>query len=321
MSFELQSIKLRRLDKKVWQFKDYEPKRVELAVLDFLTEQGWNGYFTEHFDYDETLIFMMCWPDHNKIGSVTYLDIPEVHHLFYRANDGFIRDEKTVMFSRADLLNNAKNFRKSDISKILALWRAKPRFKKPFIGRTGLKYRHASELSVDHLISYYDAVGGKEYIIDNIEKRFPARFQELLSQARSLTEEVRGRNDLGKMPNLMDSCMSFYNITNAARYPIGKYMSEAGLNRFCENTLKREPRFLAEKIVSLAREIILERHKKDQVFPPIDAVLDLKVWRQNEAVSVEVKAPNDRLSEQQKKQLTRDNEEGKKSFVVVVDEL
>lgn len=321
MSFEVQNIKLRRFDKKLWQFKEQEPKRVELAVLDYLTEKGWNGYFTEHFDYDETLIFMMCWSDYSKKATKSYLSCGSVHKLFYNASDGFCRDNKSRTFSRLDLIENAKCFKREDIRKTLEIWQSMPKLKENFIGRAYLKSRHASELSVDHLISYYEAVGGKEYMVDKILRRFPARFQELLSQARSLTEEVRGRDDLGKMPNLLDSCMSFYNITNAARYPIGKFMSEADLNMFCENTLKREPRFVAEKIASLAREIILERHKKDQAFPPIDAVLDLKVWRQNEAVSVEVKAPNDRLSEQQKKQLRRDNEEGKSSFVVIVDEL
>ena len=128
MNYMTQDIVLKRHGKKLWQFGQKPPARVELAVLDYFLSEGWNGYFTEHFDYDETLIFMMCWPDHEKIGSVTYLGIPDVHYLFYRANDGFIRDEKKVNFSRADLLNNAKTFQKTDIPRILALWKAKPKF-------------------------------------------------------------------------------------------------------------------------------------------------------------------------------------------------
>jgi hypothetical protein len=321
MKYFTQEITLKRHARKLWQFGQKTPARVELAVLDYFLSEGWNGYFTEHFDYDETLIFMMCWPDHEKIGSVSYLDIPEVHHLFYRASDGFIRDEKTVTFSRADLLNNARNFQKSDISGILALWKSKPKFKKPFIGRAGLKYRHASELCESSLISYCDAVGGKDFFLDYLERRFPAHLQEMFSRARDLTEEVRKRNDLGPMPNLMDSCMSFYNITNAARYPIGKYMTPAGIKRFSDNTLKREPRFLSEEIVNLANEIIKARHENLSVYSPPEAVLDLKLWRDGSIANVEVKAPNDSLRPNQKNQLIKDDNENINSFVVTVREL
>jgi len=320
MSYITQDIKLKRLGKKLWQFGENAPVRVEKAVLDYFLSEGWRGYFTEHFNYDETLIFMMCWPDHEKIGSVTYFDISDVHSLFYRANDGFIRDEKTVGFSRTDLLNNAKNFQQSDISKILHLWKCKPRFKKDFIGRAYLKSRHASELCLEDLTSYYAAVGGKEYYVDYLERRFPPNLQKLCSRARELTEEVRKRHDLGPMPNLMDSCMAFWNITNAARYPIGKYMTPAAIKRFSVNTLKREPRFLAEEIVDLANEIINARHERLSVYSPPEAVLDLKLWRDGRIANVEVKAPNDRLSPSQINQLIKDNNENINSFVVTVDE-
>lgn len=293
---------------------------MELAVLDYFLSEGWDGYFTEYFDYDETLIFMMCWPDHEKIGSVTYLDIPNVHHLFYRANDGFIRDEKKVNFSRADLLDKAKTFQKNDIPRILALWAAKPRFKKPFIGREFLKYRHASELSASSLISYYDAAGGKDFFLDYLERRFPPHLQELFSSARNLTERVRKRKDLGPMPNLMDSCMSFWNITNAARYPFGKYMTPAAIKRFSTNTLKREPNFLAEEVVSLANEIIEARNAHLSIYTPPKAILDLRLWRDGRTANVEVKTPNDRLRPNQIEQLEMDSKDGLMSWVVEVHE-
>lgn len=313
-----EDINLKRIGPKLWQFRDNEPKRVELAVLDYLSESGWHGYFTEHFDYDETLIFMMCWPDHKKIGSVTYLGISDVHQLFYRASDGFMQDEKKVNFSRADLLQNAKNFNEEDISKILNLWQSKPNFKKGFIGRAYLKSRHASELNAEILQSYFAAAGGIRFFIDYLERRFPQHLHEMFFKARLLTEEVRKRGDLGPMPNLMDSCMSFWNITNAARSPVGKYMSKAGIARFSKNTLNRHPKFLAEKVVSLANEIITARNEHMSKYSPPKAVLDLKVWRHGEISNIEVKAPNDRLRPHQKEQIQLDNENGIKSWVINV---
>lgn len=311
---------LSRFGKKLWQYRDFEPTRVELAVLDKYKDLGWRGYFTEHFNYDETLIFMMCWPDHNRIGSTTYLGIPDVHHLFYKASDGFMQDEKTVDFSRCDLIDNAKNFQDSDIPNILELWQAKPRFKKPFIGKAHLQSRHASELCAEDLISYYNAIGGKEYYIKHLQERFPKNLQLLLSRARKLTEDVRARSDLGPMPNLMDSCMAFWNITNAARYPPRKYMSDAGFSRFSRATLQKSPRDLACKIVDLAREIIEARRQHEKEFQPPKAVLDLRLWRDAEVADVEVKAPNDRLAPHQLAQFEQNKKDKRNTWMVNVFE-
>ena len=317
---KVEEVTLKRLDKKLWQHLNYEPKRVELAVLDSYKDRGWRGYFTEHFNYDETLILMMCWPDHKKIGSTTYLGIPDVHHLFHRARDGFMQDEKSVNFSRRDLIENAKTFQVSDIPNILKLWQAKPRFKKPFIGKAHLKSRHASELCAGDLVSYYNAIGGKGYYVNYLEDRFPENLQILSSRARKLTEEVRARSDLGPTPNLMDSCMAFWNIIIAARYPLGKYMSDTGLARFSKATLEKSPQDLANKIVDLAYAIIEARREHEKAFQPPKAVLDLRLWRDGEVADVEVKAPNDRLAPHQIAQFEQDKRDGRNSWLVNVFE-
>lgn len=318
MCVQIEEVVLRRLDKKLWQYQGCEPKRVELAVLDAYKDLGWSGYFTEHFNYDETLIFMMCWPDHKKIGSRKAPH--DVHKLFHSASDGFALGEFPADVSRFDLLQNASAFKSSDIADILEIWQSKPRLKKDFIGKAYLKSRHASELCADDLITYYNAIGGKEYYVDYLERRFPENLQTLSSRARSLTEEVRGRTDLGPMPNLMDSCMAFWNITNAARYPLGKYMSDAGLARFCKATLEKTPQDLAVRIVELAREIILARRQHEIEFPPPKALLDLRLWSEDVVADVEVKAPNDRLASHQLAQLEWNAVNGRKSWVVNVFE-
>jgi hypothetical protein len=231
-----------------------------------------------------------------------------------------MQDEKSVDFSRRDLIDNAKNFQASDIPYILELWQSKPRFKKPFIGKAHLKSRHASELCAEDLMSYYNAIGGKEYYVNYLEDRFPENLQILSSRARELTEEVRARSDLGPMPNLMDSCMAFWNITNAARGPLGKYMSDAGLAQFSRVTLQKSPHELAQKIVDLAHEIIEARRQHEKVFQPPKAVLDLRLWRGGEVADVEVKAPNDRLASHQLAQLEWNVENGHTSWVVNVFE-
>ena len=316
----VEELPLKRLDKKLWQYRHCTPTRVELAVLDVYKNHGWRGYFTEHFNFDETLIFMMCWPDHRRIGSTKYLGISDVHLLFHRARDGFIQDEKQVNFSRSDLINNAKEFQEADIPKILELWQSKPRFKEEFIGKAYLKSRHASELCADDLTSYYKAIGGKEHYSEYLEKRFPENLQILSSRARALTEEVRSRSDLGQTPNLMDSCMSFWHITNAARKPVGKYMSDAALDRFSKATLKKSPHDLAHKIVALAHEIIEARRLHEKAFPPPKATLDLRLWRNGQLADVEVKAPNDRLAPHQLAQFEQNKQSGRNSWLVKVFE-
>ena len=47
VSIDIEHIALKRLKKKLWQYGDCDPKRVELAVLDYLVSHGWQGYYTK----------------------------------------------------------------------------------------------------------------------------------------------------------------------------------------------------------------------------------------------------------------------------------
>lgn len=319
MDHHVESISLDRLDKKLWRFKDQEPKRVELAVLDFLRSEGWNGYFTEHFAFDETIFMMMCWGDHSKIGTTKWLDIPSASRLFSRASDGFNVDEKKVNFSRHTLLENAKRFNESDIPKIIDLWSQKERFKAKFIGTSYLKYRHASELKSEEILGYFRACGGREYFLDLIDRRFPEGFQNLSKKAREVTEEVRKiTNTPGDFSTLFDSCMKFWEILGIAYSD--RELSYKSIDRFCSNVRKKEPRELAEQVAAIAEEIVDFRIKQLKIYSPPSAILDLQIWREGEVASVEVKAPKDRLSQHQTDQLTRDAQSGYKSWVINVIE-
>jgi hypothetical protein len=44
VSIDIEHIALKRLKKKLWQYEGRDPKRVELAVLDYLVSHGWQGY-------------------------------------------------------------------------------------------------------------------------------------------------------------------------------------------------------------------------------------------------------------------------------------
>ena len=51
--FKIDVISLKRHGAKEWQYKDCAIARVEIAVLDYLKDQGWSGYFTEQYDFEE----------------------------------------------------------------------------------------------------------------------------------------------------------------------------------------------------------------------------------------------------------------------------
>ena len=64
--YKTETITLKRHDKKKWQYEDCEVTRVEWAVIDYLKTKGWKGYFTEHFNFDNPILVVMCWCNHDK---------------------------------------------------------------------------------------------------------------------------------------------------------------------------------------------------------------------------------------------------------------
>ena len=185
LKYKNEIIYLKKHGPKKWQYKSYEIVSVELAVLDYLKDNGWQGYFTEQFNYDELLIQMMCWKNHSVFPTPKLSD-PENFHLFPRiclfafAKDGYWK-HCAHEFTCEELLNNAINFQLSDIPKVLNDWNnQKAKFRKTRNGERARKdWQKLCDLKASDLISYYQASGGKEYFLELINKKYPKELMVL----------------------------------------------------------------------------------------------------------------------------------------------
>lgn len=57
-----QTIALRRHGKKLWSYRNNKPDVVEAAVLDYLRDNGCDGYFTGRDDYLSLFMSLAGWP-------------------------------------------------------------------------------------------------------------------------------------------------------------------------------------------------------------------------------------------------------------------
>ena len=333
--FKIDVISLKRHGAKEWQYKDCAIARVEIAVLDYLKDQGWSGYFTEQYDFEELLIKMMCWDDHSNFpwgfdGDIGKFSIQTVNCMFEKAADGYWSyDQK---YSRTDLLNNAKAFNVEDISNILHLWsQQKIKFGKS--KQQVLKkeaWHNLCNLRPNDLAAYYSASGGSNYFLSLLEQRFPPELQVLWNRAKKLFDELkvscREKSDHQKhqqtlmtlIIGLQDAGVMTYLGIASSTYPddLDNWIAEIG--NIPKSDLVDRYLQLAKDIKTLTDELgSLSWHKRNGKH----AVLDLKVWKDDQLASVEVKAPNDRLSPNQKDQLLKDKELGHLSWVISVEEL
>jgi hypothetical protein len=198
MNIRVERIKLKRLGQKVWQFRDCEPKRVELAVLDYLASKGWRGYFTEHFDYNTTILCMMLWcnresyyKEKRKTSEIFKSSRP-AWYAFNYASDGFFFNKHK--FSHKNLMEHATSFSEEVIPRILEVWKDR-KIKSPIFGKAYLKPRSANELSEEFLVSYFKARGGLQYYLDYINYAYNSDLQQLKRRARDLDNLILSKYD------------------------------------------------------------------------------------------------------------------------------
>ena len=312
------SIQLKRFGKKEWQHKDCPINRVELAALDYFQSYGWEGYFTEHYDYDATLIVMMCWGDHSKFpkytSNVDKFSIMTPNCLFDKSADGIWDYNNT--FDWNELITNAENFTPSKIKEILELW-CKRKIKGYFLGRSCHKPRQAEELSEKKLLNYYNARGGKGYFLDLINNRYPKERYFLSKKAKMVFKEIKSSyRDKGENEQLFRISCELPTALGIARS-----VNELNFESLQMQINSCDPCLLREQLADVFSEIEIFRSTEDQFSRNLPiADLDLVIWKEQEIMSVEIKAPNDRLKPNQQQQLNWDKERGRKSVVVDVQE-
>ena len=318
MSIVFERIKLKRLDRKLWQYEDQEPKRVELAVLDYLSARGWQGYFSEHFDFIETLLCMMCWCNRESYFEEKRksLRISGIDEAFDFATDGYWPFEQHK-FSHSDLMENAHSFQKEKIPRILETWIERG-VKSPVVGKAYLKDRPATELSAEKLMSFFIAQGGLDYFIDFLEHFHCEARQRLKHRRKTLDVKIKAEYGYNSsLRNMLEKAgvhLRIYKDTDVAPTALA-------IRNWIKKIAEFEKSELQLELLSLAKDVetYWEKRRPAEERWSRKAVLDLTVW-QDAVSTIEVKAPNDRLRPNQIEQLHLDAKHGKKSWVIEVEE-
>lgn len=292
-------LKLKRIDKKLWQFEGDTPKRVELAVLDYYKSKGWSGYFTERDNYFWTIAFVAGWGDWSKKRPRTATSI----HLLL----------KTVGYSKT--LNKIEN---SNSSLLLnGLKTARPYFKDYF-----LLLASKSDLTEDetkefyrNLLSFFNAVGAKR-IRNEIARQFP---EERIKRERLMskfdTKIFRAKPAISLSGQIHEREI----ITPLNQW--GRYAPEDRLKGISD-AINMSQKYGDTELVQLGRKAVeAAKLELERIEAAIQyRVLDLVLWKDGQIAYVEVKAPNDRLSQEQCNTIKRNVEEGTLSWVTYVEE-
>jgi hypothetical protein len=242
------------------------------------------------------------------------LAVGDLKLVFNFAADGYWRHDNHK-FSYADLIGHATNFSEEMIPKILQTW--KDRGVKSFVvGRAYLTPRLAEELNADTLVSFYNARGGLQYYLSFLKHFASAELQQLKNRCRILHNEmVNQRGNDCSLRGFMTPTGAILSIYCSDFIP-----TDVSIQSWIDTITEQDEVEFKDELLKLAVDLHAywrQREAAPKTKWDKEAVLDLIVWKES-VVSVEVKAPNDRLIAHQKEQLKLDADNGIKSWVIEV---
>lgn len=291
MTIKRETVKLKRLERRKWQFEDEEPKCVELAVLDYYKAQGWKGYFTEKEDPYSIICFVVGWGDWSarkpKAVSTVYDLLSSV---------GYKGTINNIELATPERLMHNLNISTKYAQNYYVL--------QSLVGLNDDDLRD----SFAFLLSYFEAVGA-EGLASKVTTYWP---EERIANYRAIHKYDR-KIWRWSYENKIPPPSRF---SEALHYRDGYEDRLLGLKEtpeFVRQHFDEKEVVKCDRIRKLA-ELELERWKKLKSF----ATLDLELWKDRELAYVEVKAPGDKLFQQQINALSKYEERGVAAWVVDV---
>lgn len=301
----IEKVVLKRVDRKLWSFGEREPVRVELAVLQYLEQQGWEGYFTEHWNFEATCIALMSWPERKKQMPK---GISSLDSIYFMGSDGWL---KTHMFSFSEVMESLINFNASDFHDVYNINR-NSKSHRFFIGSQGNKGRSFSEIDGGKLCRFFNA-SGKDFLISEAQ----AKFTHSELEDRIALHHIEGvLSDFfrdGKLSR--DDYSPRHGLSHAAFHAPSRYDTAiADWRRY--SSAQTNPEAASTILASCD---IAERARERTLLKAGNVQLDLRIWRDNVQAFVEVKAPNDRLSKSQRTTILDHENKSRNTWVIEVE--
>lgn len=300
-------ITLTRLGKKLWQYKDNTPKRVELAVLDYYRANGWHGYSTDGPSYFSILHILMAIPSLDLSSLKRFSSLDEL--MLFGGEDGL----RTHPYSFEEVVrtSNERCLTENCLREVLEASEKAGIRSRPFWA--GSQYINVSEIC-----SLYKAFG---------KVRLNQKLLEMYPECRRLTTTIvstldreypKGKYERfwakGNFGRTLCMHMSVFNPQQFKKRPEDNHLTKLRAVALSGNSR------LHQELIEDIRVIDKYLRWKEK-YSELIHYLDLVLWSDSgDLAFVEVKAPNDYLAPHQTKRIKRHIHDGEEVWVLNVNE-
>lgn len=293
------SIALKRHDRKLWSYRDNKPDVVEVAALDYLRDHGFDGYFTERDYYLAYFMLLAGWP--GKISKRMPPGFVNPHFVYFNGSDGWLNSHT---YSFAQVMAEVENATIDSMTTKLTMYS-----------------ENCSTLpknKLEHVLAFLRVLGTerlKAEIMDKFREeelsayKFLYKFDtEMLGRKYKWASLLSSEGlALGLRPMYIFQC-AFW---RGGGFENNIEKTEEFAQHINDASVKSEILY-ACSFAKIWREKTLARHDF--------ATLDLQLWDENGTAIVEVKAPKDRLRQNQKNTIERARSRDDRACVIYVSE-
>ncbi|WP_417240696.1 VRR-NUC domain-containing protein [Celeribacter halophilus] len=300
-----QEIKLKRREKKRWQFEGNSPKRVELAALDYYRAQGWHGYSTDGPSYHSILYMLMALP---SLSKKVMREVCSVEMLMLSGGAEGLRSHPYTFDDVVKTLQERNLARETVIGTLETALSANIRSRPLWLSQ--------QYVDPEEVWALYLAVG-KEKLAKDLLDVFPICRRRAYTIIATLDREYPA----GKYEKLWTNS----DIGQPLLLHMSVFHPEQFLRRGQENHLVKLRRLAKSGNTQAHKDLASEIRVIDDCLEwasrrsGLGHFLDLVLWRDNgEFAYVEVKAPNDRLRPNQAKRIEKYLQDGEATWVLDV---
>lgn len=292
-----QRVALKRHDRKLWSYQDNKPDTVEAAVLDYLKDHGFDGYFTQRDNYLDLFKRLAGWP--GRIFKRFPPFFVNSESVYYGGPDGSFPNHK---FTFSEIMAEVDRATLESLSEKLRGFCAG----KPYIRGSFSTVNHQP----DHMFSFLKAFG-----LTRLKSEIKLQFTEDNLKVERHGYEFRERTFL--LWYKRDAYLTSQGLERylTSRRPI---VEKPDFQEWIDFLLHiKDPIMRDEELRALTLHTeSFERETARKLF----STLDLQLWSETGTAIVEVKAPKDRLSESQKSTIDRARRQGEPACVFYVSE-
>jgi hypothetical protein len=290
-------ISLKRHDRKLWSYRDNKPDTVEAAVLDYLRDHGFDGYFTQRDNYLDLFKRLAGWPGRIFKRFPPFFISSE--SVYYGGADGSFPHHK---FTFAEVMAEVERATLESLSEKLRGFCAG----KPYIRGSFSTVNHQP----DHMLSFL-----KAFSLTRLKSEIKLQFTEETLKVKRHRYEFRERAFL------------IWHKRN-------EFLTSKGLEKYATSLMpvveKPDTQEWTDFLLHIKDPIIRDGELREFTFHTesfaraterkVFATLDLQLWSEAGTAIVEVKTPNDRLMQSQKNTIELARKAGERACLISVDE-